>query len=273
MKGGKQMANFVFGGRNINGERISAPFRQMIRIGLWGPMNTYVTPPEELTVVASPADGAKLNRSSLPITGNVRTWEITALGLSSVTIEAKAGTQTWSSFVLDVAMPEHAIREGPYPAVNTRLPDSGTGYTTHKFVAPDARWGLPETVEAVKGIANAWALAHAGARLSIGDISLQSGGPIPGHASHQKGVDVDFWPVDTSGEAVHVSFKDASYSRATTQLLVNTIRTNSALAVEMIFFNDSKVTGVQPWPAHDEHLHVRFKAPYPIQPSKSFSHT
>jgi hypothetical protein len=265
------MANFVFGGRNVNGETISAPFRQMIRIGLWGPINTSVTPPVELTVEASPPDSATLNRSSLPIQGNVRTWEVTARSLGRVTLEAKAGTVTWSSLVLDVQLPEHAVREGPYPDVNTRLPDSGTGFTTHRFVATDARWGLPETVAAITSIATAWAAAHGGASLSIGDISLQSGGPIAGHASHQKGVDADFWPVNSRGEATHVSFRDPSYSRETTQLLVNTIRSNSALPVEMIFFNDPSITGVVPWPAHDEHLHVRFRAPYTIQPSRSFS--
>jgi hypothetical protein len=86
-------------------------------------------------------------------------------------------------------------------------------------------------------------------------------------------VDVDFWPVNTSGEALHVSFKDPSYSRATTQLLVETIRDNPVLDVSMIFFNDSKIVGVQPWPAHDEHLHVRFKEPYTLERLKSFSKT
>jgi len=104
----------------------------------------------------------------------------------------------WSSFILDIQ--PQAVREGPYPNVNTRLPDSGVGFTTHRFIAPEARYGLRETVEAVLAIAEKWSQTHAGERLSIGDISLLSGGPIPGHSSHQEGRDVDFWPVNSRGE-------------------------------------------------------------------------
>ena len=43
-----------------------------------------------------------MKRSILPIQGNVRKWEIAALKAVEVTIAAKAGSQTWSSFILDV---------------------------------------------------------------------------------------------------------------------------------------------------------------------------
>jgi hypothetical protein len=220
-------------------------------------------------VGASPLLAADVKKSNLPLQGNVRQYEVTVLQPGAVTIYAYSGNQTWSSFILDIQPP--AWREGPYREVNTRLADSGIGFTTHRHVAPDARYGLPETIEAVLAITRAWSDAHPGARLDIGDISLQHGGPIPGHASHQKGVDVDFWPVNSEGKAVHVSFNDPKYSRDTTQLLVNTIKRNPALVVEQIFFNDRQINGVVPWPAHDEHLHVRFKPPFELKPLASFS--
>jgi len=97
------MANFVFNGKDLdNGDKISAPMQQMINIGLWGPLNTYVVPSQELTVEASPADAVKLKRSILPITANIRKWEVTGLKSTAVTISAKAGTETWAKIVLDV---------------------------------------------------------------------------------------------------------------------------------------------------------------------------
>jgi hypothetical protein len=157
-----------------------------------------------------------------------------------------------------------AVRQGPYPQVNTRLPDSGPGFTTYVFIEPDARFGLPETIAAVQAVAEDWEMIHPGGSLLIGDISLQSGGAIKGHASHQKGVDVDLKPVNEEGHGINVTFRDPAYSLGMTQRLVEFIRTNGVLDVEFILFNDKRVTGVRPWPAHDEHLHVRFRAPYAI---------
>jgi hypothetical protein len=97
------MANFVLNGKNLTaGEKVSTPLQQLLVVGLWGPLNTFVTPSQELTVEATPADAAKVKRSILPIQGNVRKWEITSLKPIQVTIAAKAGRDTWSSFVLDV---------------------------------------------------------------------------------------------------------------------------------------------------------------------------
>ncbi|MBC8167795.1 MAG: hypothetical protein H7Y20_18235 [Bryobacteraceae bacterium] len=99
----KNMANFVLNGKNVsNGQRISSPVQQMMIMGLWGPLNTFVSPSQELTLEASPSDAAKIKRSILPIQGNVRKWEITGVKPIEVTINAKAGSSTWATFVLDV---------------------------------------------------------------------------------------------------------------------------------------------------------------------------
>ncbi len=84
------------------GEKVTVPAQQVITVELWGPLNTYVTSSQELTVEASPSDAARVKRSILPIHGNVRKWEITGLRPTEVTIAAKAGSQTWCSFVLNV---------------------------------------------------------------------------------------------------------------------------------------------------------------------------
>jgi hypothetical protein len=79
--------------------------------------------------------------------------------------------QTVSYIFLNVQPFENAIREGPFPDVNTRLPDSGDGFITHKFVAANAHWGLLETIEAIKTIAAPWA-ARTRERVLISEISV-----------------------------------------------------------------------------------------------------
>jgi hypothetical protein len=102
-------------------------------------------------------------------------------------------------------------------------------------------------------------------------MSLESGGPIPGHKSHQKGVDVDLKTVNDEGNGVVIpTFNHPDYSLFMTQRLVNFIRTNGVLDVEFIFFNDKRVKGVTREANHDEHLHVRFREPYPIVRSRRF---
>jgi hypothetical protein len=53
-------------------------------------------------------------------------------------------------------------------------------------------------------------------------------------------------------------YQSSNYSRALTQELVNLFHANGVARVQYIFFNDPAVTGVRPWPGHDNHLHVRF---------------
>lgn len=151
-------------------------------------------------------------------------------------------------------------KPGPQPAVATRLASPGQGYYSYKPATN--QYGLSETIRALQTIGSQWHRAHpSGPRIGIGDISLKGGGPMPGHASHQKGVDIDIRLVRNDGQEAPVTYKQAGYSRALTQELVNLIRSNGVLSVQYIFFNDPQVTGVQKWPNHDDHLHVRFYPP------------
>ena len=149
---------------------------------------------------------------------------------------------------------------GPQSTVSARLPSPGQGYYSYK--PGTNQYGLPETIRALQTIGAQWHKSHtSGPRIGIGDISLQGGGKMPGHASHQKGVDIDIRLVRNDGQEGPVTYKQAAYSRTLTQELVNLIRTNGVLRVEYIFFNDPQIKDVQKWPNHDDHLHVRFHPP------------
>jgi peptidoglycan hydrolase-like protein with peptidoglycan-binding domain len=151
----------------------------------------------------------------------------------------------------------------PHPEVNTQLPLSGTGYYSYKKDFRHKQYGLSETIAALKDIGVRWAAAHSsGPRYGIGEISLQGGGCISGHASHQMGIDVDLALMRKDGVEGHSNYLDKStYSQSLTQELVNLIRTNKVLPVQFVLFNDPAVTGVKKWPNHNNHLHVRFKIP------------
>jgi murein endopeptidase len=147
----------------------------------------------------------------------------------------------------------------PVPAVNTQLPSSGTSFYSYA-ANRNKQWGLKTTIQAIEAIATAWNAKYPGSRpLGIGNISFRGGGTMPPHSSHKRGVDVDFRPQRNDGAKSPVTYQDSAYSQQKTQELVNVIRGNSVLQVDLILFNDSGVTGVRSWAGHDNHLHVRFK--------------
>ena len=147
----------------------------------------------------------------------------------------------------------------PFPMVNVQLPESGTGfysYSRYRY----KQFGLAETIQAIEAICKDWFLNHrTGPLIGIGNISVKGGGPITPHSGHQKGLEVDMRPLRSDGARVSVRYQDEAYSRSRTQELVDTIRANSALRIDVILFNDPDIRGVQPWPGHDNHLHIRFK--------------
>jgi uncharacterized protein YgiM (DUF1202 family) len=134
-----------------------------------------------------------------------------------------------------------------------QLPASGAGF--YSYSVPGDRWGRPALV---------YALERAGLRLrdrgrprfGVGDLSLRNGGDIAGHSSHERGEDVDILPMRKRGEGSVTRFQSA-YSRPRTADLIREIR--SQVPTELVLFNDSGIRGVQPWPGHDNHFHLRIR--------------
>lgn len=153
-----------------------------------------------------------------------------------------------------------SVGGGTSSPVNTPLPREGDGFYSHSHTS--RQYGLAETIRALQTIGAKWFAAYPkGPSIGIGEISLKGGGDISGHASHEKGVDVDIWLMRKDHRKEPTNYKNPEYSRPLTQELVNLIRVNTVLKVERIYFNDPQVQGVRPWAGHDNHLHVRFCAP------------
>lgn len=86
------------------------------------------------------------------------------------------------------------------PAV--ALPLTGAGYLFNPRKDPARRHGTVELVQALVRSAAAVHEALPGNDLIVGDLSMPTGGDIPGHASHRAGRDVDvmFYLLDDKGQ-------------------------------------------------------------------------
>ena len=148
---------------------------------------------------------------------------------------------------------------GTNAAVDTPLPRTSIGLHTAGH-AESRQFGTRQAIDALLSIGRRWAEAYPnGPRIGIGDISFRGGGHMQPHVSHQRGVDADIRLMRTDGSEGSVTYKEPAYSRDRTQQLVDMIRTNDAMKVELVLFNDLQIGGICEWPGHDNHLHVRFK--------------
>ncbi|MGC1306583.1 MAG: penicillin-insensitive murein endopeptidase [Phormidesmis sp.] len=161
---------------------------------------------------------------------------------------------------IGVTIEELSIQSVGKRSLFTQMPDEGTGY--YCYGPLEKRYGLPEVVRAIAHICNQWQQVYPqGPRIGIGNISLQGGGFVPPHKSHQKGIDVDLRLVANINKEGGMTWRSPEYSKPRTQELVNLIRNNPHLNIRTILFNDPSIKGVSKWEGHDDHLHVSFYPP------------
>jgi murein endopeptidase len=97
--------------------------------------------------------------------------------------------------------------------------------------------------------------------LGIGDISFQNGGPISGHVSHQKGVDVDVRLARNDGRNAPTDMKPGSPTRGaySRQFTAEAVQLFRRIPATLILLNDRSVPGTT-WDRkgnHYNHFHVR----------------
>lgn len=153
-----------------------------------------------------------------------------------------------------------------------QLPARGEGFYTYNPATQtppggaNRRWGTATLVRQVLDVSAWWARTHPNQpRLGIGDLSQPDGGYFPGpgvgHASHQNGLDVDIRLPRRDG--VEGPATESTYDRALTQELVDRLVGQGA---ELVLIGDAldlhgPAGVVMAWPAHNDHLHVRFPNP------------
>jgi hypothetical protein len=126
-----------------------------------------------------------------------------------------------------------------------------------------ANWAAAAPVGQMEAAARSFASTGQG-KVPYGDAGFEHGGDIPGHASHDNGMDIDIWPIRTDNAqctAGRITWESTTYDRAATRQLIQAVRAAAPGHVKYIWFNDPTLISeglTQQWPAHDNHLHVRY---------------
>lgn len=126
-----------------------------------------------------------------------------------------------------------------------------------------AHWGTGATVGQLEA-AGALFYRRTGFKTSVGELSWEHGGDIPGHATHEVGLDVDLGLIRRDGRhcrLLGLSYKQAQYDRAATRRLIQAIYDTAPGMVKLIYFNDPVLVReglVVRYPYHNDHLHVRY---------------
>jgi peptidoglycan hydrolase-like protein with peptidoglycan-binding domain len=126
-----------------------------------------------------------------------------------------------------------------------------------------ANWAAAAPIAQMEAAARSFASTGQG-QVPYGDAGFEHGGDIPGHASHDNGMDIDIWPIRTDNgqcTAGRITWESTTYDRAATRQLIQAVRAAAPGHVKYIWFNDPTLISeglTQQWPAHDNHLHVRY---------------
>jgi hypothetical protein len=145
--------------------------------------------------------------------------------------------------------------------------EPGSGYYTYgtdKSGKPgttaNAQWGPSKTMQVIGAVADKLATGGRYTPFGVGNISLRNGADFSGkygHKDHNDGLTIDVRPARTDGAPLPVTYQSGQYDRDATQRLVDAF--HSTGQVSNIYFNDPRISGVQPLAGHDNHLHVKLK--------------
>ena len=136
-----------------------------------------------------------------------------------------------------------------------------------------ADWGTASTIGQLEKAATTFYSRGYG-RLPVGDLSFEHGGDIPGHGSHEQGLDIDLWPIRTDRAQCsggRITWQSNTYDRAATRQLIKDIRAAAPGHIKLIYWNDPVLIqeGLSTsFPNHDNHLHIRFCENY--HPNSSY---
>jgi hypothetical protein len=132
-----------------------------------------------------------------------------------------------------------------------------------------AHWGTGAAIGAVRAAAVTVGQAGLGP-VAIGDVSFEHGGDMPGHDTHERGLDVDVRIMRRDDRQCQWggNYRMAVYDRSATRGFIKAVRAAAPGHIKVIYFNDPVLIreGLTRWYAgHDDHVHVRFcERVYPL---------
>ncbi|MGH3734970.1 MAG: penicillin-insensitive murein endopeptidase [Micromonosporaceae bacterium] len=187
------------------------------------------------------------HNAGLAVDGNFGSGTRTAVerfqSHAGIGVDGVVGQTTWRNLIWHYAKMDR--------------PDA-TGVCT--YGASSENWGTGAAVGQLTVAASRTYNAGYG-RVAFGDLSLEHGGDIAGHASHEVGLDADIRPIrkDRQQCSGGTNTGSSNYDRAATRELIKHIRATGR--VKVIFFNDQQLINeglVTYWANHYDHLHVRY---------------
>jgi peptidoglycan hydrolase-like protein with peptidoglycan-binding domain len=150
-----------------------------------------------------------------------------------------------------------------------QYPSFGANLCAYTVGNGNAHWATGSAIALLKAAETAFLKLGYG-RISMGDASLEHGGDIPGHETHEQGLDIDLRLIRTDEKQCTWGTNRfwTTYDRAATRALIKTIRATAPGHVKLIYFNDPVLIreGLTTWfKGHDDHLHVRYcEASHPL---------
>lgn len=187
---------------------------------------------------------------------------------SGLTVDGLYGTPTRravTGFQKHMGLTQNGIA-GPltwrYLIAHFELPVFGSTVCDYQVGNGRADWGTAAAIGQLEAAAvRVSKLGHG--RVAVGDIGFEHGGDIPGHESHERGLDVDVRPMRRAEDQCTwgVNYRWSTYDRAATRDLIKAIRATAPGHVKLIYFNDPVLIGegLTTWySGHDDHLHIRY---------------
>lgn len=151
----------------------------------------------------------------------------------------------------------------------TQLPVEGAGWVTwnpNTDSVPNAAhrlYGHERVVRKLLAVIEAYRAENPGApRVVVGDLSFREGGPMDQHRSHQNGLDIDVYYPRLDGRLRPPRTPD-QVDRRLAQDLLDRFVAAGAQIVFVGYRTGLRGPGgvVEPYPNHEDHLHVRFRNP------------
>lgn len=215
-----------------------------------------------------------------------------ALGLLALAGPAVAQQKASALFgALSAPSRQAAMPVGTYAkgcaAGQVELPESGPTWQAMRL-SRNRNWGQPEMIAFLRDLSVA-ATRVGWKGLYFGDISQPRGGPTPGHASHQIGLDADVWllppqrldltraerekissiPVRSADQRsvtanwtpAHAAFLEAAASDPRVDRLFIAAAVKIELCRTARPRDKAWLQKIRPIAGHDTHFHVRLKCP------------
>jgi hypothetical protein len=233
------MANFQKHGKNVHGAVLTVPPGSVYEIGVWGPLDTYVTPPRELDVVVSPPNSAvKVVRAGMVPGQNVRVWRVSGLPTGSTVLEARNGSGgVWSQVTLQVGAAASAGGESEWVIRRSQLLDK-KGVVQAKYPPSPAIVALMSLLK-----------QGSGGTLKAGIGLLESAGRSGNLYEHTGGVALDIFR----------SSLNASQRAQAHNLIRFFLRNRVTLGWRNMFYEDWGFSASGPKsgaPNHHDHIHI-----------------